>query len=110
MVVEVLSAEMGSAMSIRIIAPAENPSIRNIVWEEISQPEDVVRCGPSLFAMSIQSMYGNDAVTMGEVVSNRKPLTQYATDLLDDRANALRKDRESQTLDFGRRLRYKRTP
>src|SRR6266487_5745127 len=54
MVVEVLGAKIRSAVGICVIAPAENPNIWNVLREEISQPEDVVGCSPTLFAMSIQ--------------------------------------------------------
>ena len=65
MIVEMLAADREFAMSIRIVTPAEDAGVGDIIRKEISKPVDSI-CGcPSLLSMSIQAMDGND--TDGDV-------------------------------------------
>src|SRR5579871_4449042 len=56
-VVEVLAADI-VAMRVRIISPAEDARVRDIGWEEITEPVYAVRRRPSLVAVSVQAMDG----------------------------------------------------
>lgn len=47
MVVEVLAAD-AIAMSNRIVSPAKDAGIRDIVWKKIAEPVDAVRSHPGL--------------------------------------------------------------
>ena len=47
MVIQVLAADT-LAMRVRIIAPTEDPGIRDVVWKEVSKPVLPVRCRPCL--------------------------------------------------------------
>jgi hypothetical protein len=60
MIVKVLAADT-VAMRVRIVSPAEDARIWDIVREEIVEPVDTVRCRPSLVAVSVQTVDGNDA-------------------------------------------------
>jgi len=60
-VIEVLAADVGVAISFRIVSPAEDSRIRNIVLKEIAQPVNVIRSLPRLLSVSIQAMDGDDA-------------------------------------------------
>jgi hypothetical protein len=60
MIVEVLAAD-AVAMRVRIVSPAEDPRFWDIVREEIAEPVDAVRRRPSLVAVSVQAVDGNDA-------------------------------------------------
>lgn len=59
MVVKILAAD-AVAVSVRIVAPAEDTRIGNIVREEIAEPVDAVRGGPSFVLMSVQAMNGHN--------------------------------------------------
>jgi hypothetical protein len=59
MVIKILTAD-AVAVSIRIVSPRKYAGIRDIIWEEIAEPMDVVRGRPSLVLMSVQSVNGNN--------------------------------------------------
>ena len=60
MIVEVLAAD-AVTMSVCIISPAVHARISDISRQKSSKPVDVVCRGPSLFAVSIQPVDGNNA-------------------------------------------------
>ena len=59
MIVQVLTADP-IAVSIRIVPPAKDAGIRDVVWEEIVEPVDAVRSRPSLVLMAVQAMDSDD--------------------------------------------------
>lgn len=54
------------AVGIRIVTPAEDAGVRNIIWEEIAVPVDAVRSRPCLVSMPVQAMDGDDADNVRE--------------------------------------------
>lgn len=60
MVIEILAADVGIRMGIRVVTPAEYAGVRDIVRKEIVKPMDAI-CGcPRLVAVSVQAMDGHD--------------------------------------------------
>jgi hypothetical protein len=59
MIVEVLAAD-AFTMRICIVAPAKDARVVYVSWKEGAKPVDIVRRRPSLVAMSVQPMDGND--------------------------------------------------
>ena len=55
-----MATDAGVAMSVRIIPPAEDSRVRDIVRKEITEPMYAVRGRPSLITVSIQPMDGDD--------------------------------------------------
>ena len=49
------------AMSIRIVSPAKDTCIGDIVWEEIAEPVDPIRGGPGFVSMPVQAVDDDDA-------------------------------------------------
>lgn len=72
MIIEVLAANTVT-VSIRIVAPAEDARIRDIVREEIAEPVDAVRRRPSLVSVSIQPMDGDDTANRQDKHINTCP-------------------------------------
>jgi hypothetical protein len=66
-------------MGVRIVPPAEDSGVRDIVWEEIAEPVGSIRGRPGLFLVSVQAMDGDDA--KGTV---RTSSAARETSLLDD--------------------------
>jgi hypothetical protein len=48
-------------MSVRIVSPAEDSRVRNIVRKEIAQLVNAIRSHPRLLSESVQAMGGDDA-------------------------------------------------
>jgi hypothetical protein len=59
MVIEVLAADT-IAVSIRIVAPAQDAGVRKIGGKKIAEPVDAVRGRPSLVSMPVQAMDGDN--------------------------------------------------
>lgn len=53
MIIEVLAAEAGITVRIRIVPPAQDASVRDIVCKKIAEPVYVIRGCPSLVPMSV---------------------------------------------------------
>jgi hypothetical protein len=47
-------------MCVRIVAPAEDARVGEVVREEVAQPIDAAACCPRLLAVSVQAMDGDD--------------------------------------------------
>jgi hypothetical protein len=60
-VIEVLAADAEVAMSVRIVSPAEDSRIRDIVRKDIAQPVNAIRSRPRLLSVSVQAMDRDDA-------------------------------------------------
>lgn len=78
MIVEIFAAKT-VAMSVRIVSPAEDARIRDVAREEVAEPMDVVRRCPSLVAVSIQPMDGDNTT------NNQRQSTNSIGGLLDNR-------------------------
>jgi hypothetical protein len=61
MVVEILTADLRAAMSVRIITPAEYSGVGEIFRKEIAEPVDAIIRRPCLFTVTVQAMDGDDA-------------------------------------------------
>jgi hypothetical protein len=59
-VIKVLRAHAQAAVCVRIVAPAEDARVRDVVWEEVAQPVDAAARCPRLLAVSVQAMDGDD--------------------------------------------------
>ena len=62
MVVEVLATH-AIAVSIRIVSPAEDPRIKEVIREEIAEPVFAVRGRPSLVLVSVEAVDCNNTRT-----------------------------------------------
>jgi hypothetical protein len=60
-VIKVLAADSGAAMGVRIVPPAEDSGVRDIVWKEVAEPVGSIRVRPGLVLVSVQAMDGDDA-------------------------------------------------
>jgi cobalamin biosynthesis protein CbiD len=60
MVVQVLAANSGSGIGVGVVAPAEDPGVRDVARQEIAEPVDTVARGPGLVAVAIEAMDGDD--------------------------------------------------
>jgi hypothetical protein len=56
MVIEILAADTRSTVSICIVSPTHNTSIRNIGRKEVAEPVHAVFGSPGLFSMSVQAV------------------------------------------------------
>jgi len=79
MVIEVLATDSRVAISVRIVPPAEDSRVRDIVREEIAEPVSAIRGRPSCVLVSVQPMDGDD--TEGDV---RMSSAARKTSSLDD--------------------------
>lgn len=61
MIVQVLVAD-ALAMSVRIVSPAKDARVRDVLGKEVAEPVCVVCRSPGPIAMAIQAMDGNNAV------------------------------------------------
>jgi hypothetical protein len=61
MVIEVLAADLGAGMGVGVVAPAEDPGVRDVVRQEITKPVDAIARGPSLPAVAVEAVDGDDA-------------------------------------------------
>jgi hypothetical protein len=69
MIVEVLAAD-AVAMSVRVVSPAKDPRVGYVSRQEGAKPVDVVRRLPSLIAVSVQPMDGDNAEnSQGELLT-----------------------------------------
>jgi hypothetical protein len=53
MIIKVLAADAGIAVRIRIVSPAQDASVRDIVCKKIAEPVYAIRGRPSLVPMSV---------------------------------------------------------
>jgi hypothetical protein len=74
-VIEVLRAHARAAVCVRVVAPAEDARVWEVVREEVAQPVDAAARCPRLLAMSVQAM-NRDNTAIGLAVnappSNKK--------------------------------------
>jgi len=60
MVIQILAADP-VAVGVRIVPPAENAGVGDVVWKEIAEPVDGFRRRPRLVSMAVQAVNGDDA-------------------------------------------------
>ena len=61
MVIKVQAANLGVALGVRIVSPAEDSGVRDIARKEIAEPVGAIRGRPGLVLVSVQAMDGDDA-------------------------------------------------
>jgi len=63
-IVEILPAYSISSMGVRIVAPAEDAGLWEVVGEEVSEPVDTVFRRPCLLPVAVEAMQCNDAAVV----------------------------------------------
>jgi hypothetical protein len=62
MSVDILSRRLRKTTRIGVVSIGQDPRIRDVVRQEMSQPHRPIFCGPRSFSMTIEAMDCNDAV------------------------------------------------
>jgi hypothetical protein len=78
MIIEVLTTDT-TTVSIRIVSPAEDPRMGEVIREEIAEPVLAIRGSPSLVAVSVQAVHGNNAEKISSVVQQAEPTYSTTT-------------------------------
>jgi hypothetical protein len=61
MVVEIMAADAVAVAGVGVVAPAEDPGVRDVVRQEITEPVDLILGGPGPVTVAIETMHGDDA-------------------------------------------------
>jgi hypothetical protein len=88
MVVEVLATN-ATAMSVRIVSPAEDARVWDIVWKEVAKPVDTICGRPGLVLVSVQPMNDDDTAE-GQMVRYSVQDSVYSIRGLSPSATTLR--------------------